>query len=33
MTDVVDFVKVKPLNHIWGSFFVTEMRPDRYNRL
>jgi len=33
MTDVVDVVKVKPLNHIWGSVFVTEMQPDRYNRL
>jgi flavin reductase (DIM6/NTAB) family NADH-FMN oxidoreductase RutF len=33
MADVVDVVKVKPLNHIWGPIFVTEMQPDRYNRL
>ncbi|MFB0551145.1 MAG: flavin reductase family protein [Nitrososphaeria archaeon] len=30
--DVVDVEKVKPLNHIWGEAFVTEMRITRFKR-
>jgi len=32
MKDVVDVEKVKPLNHIWGEAFVTEMRITRFKR-
>ena len=33
ITEVIDVVKVKPLNHIWGPIFVTEMQPSRYKRV
>jgi len=29
---VVDVEKVKPLNHIWGEAFVTEMKITKFNR-
>lgn len=29
---VVDVEKVKPLNHIWGEAFVTEMKRTRFKR-
>jgi len=30
--EVVDVEKVKPLNHIWGGQFVTEMKRTRFKR-
>jgi len=30
--DVVDVEKVKPLNHIWGEAFVTEMKTTKFRR-
>ena len=30
--EVVDVEKVKPLNHIWGEAFVTDMRITRFKR-
>ena len=30
--NVVDVEKVKPLNHIWGEAFVTEMRTTKFKR-
>jgi len=30
--DVVNVEKVRPLNHIWGEAFVTEMRITRFKR-
>ncbi|MFQ6053127.1 MAG: flavin reductase family protein [Candidatus Bathyarchaeia archaeon] len=30
--EVVDVEKVKPLNHIWGRAFVTEMKITRFKR-
>jgi len=30
--DVIDVERVKPLNHIWGDAFVTEMRLSRFKR-
>jgi flavin reductase (DIM6/NTAB) family NADH-FMN oxidoreductase RutF len=30
--DVVDVEKVKPLNHIWGEAFVTEMKITKFKR-
>ena len=30
--EVVDVEKVKPLNHIWGKAFVTDMRVTKFKR-
>jgi len=30
--EVVDVAKVGSLNHIWGEYFVTEMRRTKFNR-
>jgi len=30
--DVVNVKTVKPLNHIWGTTFVTNMKPTRFKR-
>ena len=30
--DVIDVKKVKPLNHIWGESFVTEMKIIKFKR-
>jgi hypothetical protein len=30
--EVLNVEKVKPLNHIWGEYFVTEMRRIRFKR-
>ena len=32
LDEVLDVEKVKPLNHIWGEHFVTEMRRTKFNR-
>jgi flavin reductase (DIM6/NTAB) family NADH-FMN oxidoreductase RutF len=32
LDDVLDVEKVKPLNHIWGEYYVTEMKRTKYNR-
>jgi len=32
LDEVVDVAKVKPLNHIWGEAFVTDMKITRFKR-
>jgi flavin reductase (DIM6/NTAB) family NADH-FMN oxidoreductase RutF len=32
INDVVNVERVKPLNHIWGEMFVTEMKTIKFNR-
>lgn len=32
VNEVLDVEKVRPLNHIWGKFFVTEMRRTKFKR-
>jgi len=32
LKEVVDVERVKPLNHIWGEAFVTDMRITRFKR-
>jgi flavin reductase (DIM6/NTAB) family NADH-FMN oxidoreductase RutF len=32
LDEVLDVEKVKPLNHVWGEYFVTEMRRTKYKR-
>jgi flavin reductase (DIM6/NTAB) family NADH-FMN oxidoreductase RutF len=32
LDEVVDVVMVKPLNHIWGEAFVTDMKITRFKR-
>ena len=32
INEVVNVEKVKPLNHIWGETFVTDMKPTKFKR-
>jgi len=32
INDVVNVEKVKPLNHIWGEAFVTDMKLTKFKR-
>jgi flavin reductase (DIM6/NTAB) family NADH-FMN oxidoreductase RutF len=32
LDEVLDVEKIKPLNHIWGKYFVTEMRRTKFKR-
>jgi flavin reductase (DIM6/NTAB) family NADH-FMN oxidoreductase RutF len=33
IADVVNVEQVKPLNHIWGDIFVTDMKPTKFKRM
>jgi flavin reductase (DIM6/NTAB) family NADH-FMN oxidoreductase RutF len=32
LDEVLDVERVKPLNHVWGEYFVTEMKRTKYKR-
>jgi flavin reductase (DIM6/NTAB) family NADH-FMN oxidoreductase RutF len=32
LDEVLNVEKVKPLNHMWGEYFVTEMRRTKFKR-
>lgn len=32
LDEVLEVEKVKPLNHVWGEYFVTEMKRTKYKR-
>jgi flavin reductase (DIM6/NTAB) family NADH-FMN oxidoreductase RutF len=32
LDDVLNVEKMNPLNHIWGEYFVTEMKRTKFNR-
>jgi len=32
MVEVIDVKKAKPLNHIYGEYFVTEMEKRKFKR-